>query len=336
MYSIEIMLLLGLIGMTVGICLFALGGLCIRSLTRNHKISLVGGIDSKNNHRAKSTSISTLIEQIYIGSGQLMIRFSGSRFNERFDRYINLLGSVDRQFAQASNVSGGDATFAAVRALGRYYCLGASLFFVLFGATVLLRAETSDLMLFVKDLISSSLALLGLGISLFFLLPRLMMARMHSSIELIRHRLNVRFPSLIDLWVIGLESGQSPSAALLGALDQNSHPAFELLRDRLRSDIQGGLSLAESLTSIGNALSVQTLCSLAQLVWIAVTQGGPIAERLKQFAEQSRQATFLAAENDALKAPMRLLAPLVLLIFPSTFIVLLFPVFYQLTMEFGR
>jgi hypothetical protein len=39
-----------------------------------------------------------------------------------------------------------------------------------------------------------------------------------------------------------------------------------------------------------------------------LTQGGPIAERLKQFAEQSRQATFLAAENDALKAPMRLLS----------------------------
>ncbi|NCX45067.1 MAG: hypothetical protein EBW74_11645, partial [Betaproteobacteria bacterium] len=100
-------------------------------------------------------------------------------------------------------------------------------------------------------------------------------------------------------------------------------------------ELEGGLAVSDAMSNLGKALSIKAFTSLSQLLDIAVTQGGPIAERLKQFAEQMRLEMFLAAENDALKAPLRLLAPLVMLIFPSTFIVLLFPVFYQLIKEFG-
>jgi tight adherence protein C len=51
---------------------------------------------------------------------------------------------------------------------------------------------------------------------------------------------------------------------------------------------------------------------------------------------QLRQDLYLAAENHAMKAPLRLLVPLVLLIFPSTFIVLLFPVLFRVQQEFAR
>ncbi|NBU65874.1 MAG: hypothetical protein EBS52_00445 [Betaproteobacteria bacterium] len=127
----------------------------------------------------------------------------------------------------------------------------------------------------------------------------------------------------------------SPGASLLSALEQSHSSAFEPVRRRLKRELEGGLAVSDAMSNLGKALSIKAFTSLSQLLDIAVTQGGPIAERLKQFAEQMRLEMFLAAENDALKAPLRLLAPLVMLIFPSTFIVLLFPVFYQLIKEFG-
>jgi hypothetical protein len=336
MNDVENMMLLAFLCLMLGLCFYGFGGCCI-SYFRRVSISLDGqGRYSMINHLKDRAILGRLIEQACLSLGQAMISLGGLAFKERFERYNNCINSFERPFLMHDAVPGLNDDQLASRDLGRQYMVIAGLFFLFFAAAVFQRDGQPSGMLFIKDLISNLLFYLVFSLALLCLLPRLSVLRMSSKIALVRHNLTVRLPSLIDLWVIGLESGQTPSVALLGALEQNSHQAFAVLRYRLRRDIQGGLSLVESLTKLGTGLSVPSLCALAQLIAIALTQGGPIAERLKQFAEQSHHDTFLAAENDAMKAPLRLLAPLVILIFPSTFIVLLFPVFYQLSLEFGR
>ncbi|NCW25504.1 MAG: hypothetical protein EBV84_09050 [Betaproteobacteria bacterium] len=336
MTDVQYTIALTFFGLMICLCLYAFGGCCIKRLKRFRIAAQGQSNQSTINHLRNLASQGRLIEQACLGFGQAMIRLSGLAFKERFDRCSHLLNSIERPFLMHDATPVLNANQLAARDLGRQYLLVIGLFLIIFAAAFLQQVGKSGLLLHSKDLISNLLCLSFFFLALLFLLPRLSALRMSSKIDSVRHSLTVRLPSLIDLWVIGLESGQAPSVALLGALHQNSHPAFAVLRYRLRRDIEGGLSLVESITKLGNALSIPSFCSLSQLIGIAVTQGGPIAERLKQFAEQSRHDTFLAAENDAMKAPLRLLAPLVTLIFPSTFIVLLFPVFYQLNMEFSR
>ena len=53
---------------------------------------------------------------------------------------------------------------------------------------------------------------------------------------------------------------------------------------------------------------------------------GPV---LRAQADQRRSERFLRAEKLAMEAPVKLLFPLIALIFPCTFIVLFFPIFTQ-------
>jgi tight adherence protein C len=53
--------------------------------------------------------------------------------------------------------------------------------------------------------------------------------------------------------------------------------------------------------------------------------GGSFGPVLKAMANQRRTERFQAAEKIAMEAPVKLIAPLVLFIFPVTFIILAFP-----------
>jgi Flp pilus assembly protein TadB len=174
------------------------------------------------------------------------------------------------------------------------------------------------------------------GLLLAISLPRLLLAELRALLERYRKRLLVRLPGIVDLWAIGLESGQSVGAAFVQAASQLTDPLTKPVQLRVIRDMQSGMSLSESLNRLGRGLSIKPISQLGIMVSLSVAQGTPLAEPMKNFALQLRQDLYLAAENHAMKAPLRLLVPLVLLIFPSTFIVLLFSVLFRVQQEFAR
>ena len=273
---------------------------------------------------------------LFLGKmGRKMVLSNGLAFQEQFEKRSRLLREISPGVDINIIRDDGGATAPSNLSLGIQFstlvCLGMAFTFVLNFYDV---EDGTHLDARLERLIEL-LGLLLLFVTAWFLLPRLNALSMQRQIEDATHRLRLALPNLLDLWVIGLESGQAPSSALLAALESSTAPPTRLLHRRVKRDLDSGLSVADSLTGIGKSMSLNAFDSLSQLLLIAIKQGGPVADRLKQFAEQLRQEIFLAAENDALKAPLRLLAPLVFLIFPSTFIVLLFPIFYQLAREFG-
>jgi len=174
------------------------------------------------------------------------------------------------------------------------------------------------------------------GLLLAIVLPRLLLADLRALLERYRKRLLVRLPGIVDLWAIGLESGQSVGAAFVQAASQLTDPLTKPVQLRVIRDMQSGMSLSESLNRLGRGLGIKPISQLGIMVSLSLAQGTPLAEPMKNFALQLRQDLYLAAENHAMKAPLRLLVPLVLLIFPSTFIVLLFPVLFRVQQEFAR
>ncbi|MGC9128865.1 MAG: type II secretion system F family protein, partial [Acidithiobacillus sp.] len=62
-------------------------------------------------------------------------------------------------------------------------------------------------------------------------------------------------------------------------------------------------------------------------------RGGSLGPVLKAQAEQRREERFLRAEKAALEAPVKLLAPLIMFIFPIVFIVLTFVIYMKYVQE---
>jgi tight adherence protein C len=70
---------------------------------------------------------------------------------------------------------------------------------------------------------------------------------------------------------------------------------------------------------------------------IAERQGASLGSVLRAQAQASRATRWLRAERQAMQAPVRMMLPLTVCIFPGTFAVLLFPVAMRLMQEgFGR
>ncbi|MGC9161697.1 type II secretion system F family protein, partial [Acidithiobacillus sp.] len=64
-------------------------------------------------------------------------------------------------------------------------------------------------------------------------------------------------------------------------------------------------------------------------------RGGDLGPVLRAQAEQRREERFLRAEKLALEAPVKLLAPLVVFIFPITFLMLAFVIYMKFIQEGG-
>jgi tight adherence protein C len=86
-----------------------------------------------------------------------------------------------------------------------------------------------------------------------------------------------------------------------------------------------GKSRRDALNELTERLAVPEVVTFIQTVNQAEVTGAPIAQVLRVQAEQVRIARRQAAEAQAQRAPLLMLIPLVLFIFPSLFVVLLAP-----------
>jgi tight adherence protein C len=104
-----------------------------------------------------------------------------------------------------------------------------------------------------------------------------------------------------------------------------AHPALSRELEICHLETRVGLSRAESLKNLGARTGNPPLQSLAAMLTQADRFGTSIAQALRVHAETLRFARQHAAEEMAARASVKLTFPLVLFIFPSTFIVLAGP-----------
>ena len=136
----------------------------------------------------------------------------------------------------------------------------------------------------------------------------------------------------LDLMVVCVEAGLTVDAAMqrVGQELSLAHPALSRELGIAHMETRVGLSRADSLRNLGQRTDNAALQSLAAMLIQADRFGTSIASALRIHAETLRQNRQHAAEEMAAKASVKMTFPLVLFVFPATFIVLAGPTVYKM------
>ena len=136
----------------------------------------------------------------------------------------------------------------------------------------------------------------------------------------------------LDLMVVCVEAGMTIDAAMqrVGQELGLAHPALSREMGMAHMETRVGISRVEAMRNMGIRTGNPPLQSLASMLIQAERFGTSIADALRVHAETLRNTRQMAAEEAAGKASVKMSFPLVLCIFPSTFIVLVGPTIIQL------
>jgi|SRR5215210_5881260 len=182
---------------------------------------------------------------------------------------------------------------------------------------------------------SASPVLVGLGAAASvaggWMLP-LTLVRRRARIR--NHKVDREVPDFIDLLVVTVESGQGLGGAIRLAGDRIRGP----LGDEVRLAVQEqtmGLSAHAALTNMVERCDTPALRSFVRAVVQGESLGVSIGEILRAVAVEMRKRRRQAAEEQAQKAPVKMLFPLAFFIFPSLFIIILGPAIFDLLDALG-
>ena len=131
----------------------------------------------------------------------------------------------------------------------------------------------------------------------------------------------------LDLLVVCVEAGLTVDSALqrVGQELALAHPALSRELGIAHMETRVGLARMDALRNLGNRTGNAALQSLAAMLIQAERFGTSIASALRIHADTLRQNRQHAAEEMAAKASVKMTFPLVLFVFPATFIVLAGP-----------
>ncbi len=131
-------------------------------------------------------------------------------------------------------------------------------------------------------------------------------------------------PDALDLITTCVEAGLGLDAALARVAEKSAGPLSDELADMLR-DIAMGKLRREALTELGERVNVEELTNFINSVIQAEQLGVSIGQVLRVQSEQLRIRRRQRAERMAHEAPIKMLFPLVLFIFPAFLLVILGP-----------
>jgi tight adherence protein C len=141
-------------------------------------------------------------------------------------------------------------------------------------------------------------------------------------------------PELVDLLVVTVESGMGLAGSLQLAASRSSGPLSDELRLALQEQTMG-LPTDQVLANILTRSDTPALRSFVRSIRQGEALGVSIGAIMRNLAIEMRKRRFASAEERAQKAPVKMLFPLVALIFPALFIVLLAPAIMSFTSSLG-
>ena len=128
----------------------------------------------------------------------------------------------------------------------------------------------------------------------------------------------------IDLIAISVEAGLGYDAAIMNIWQKNKSPAMQELI-RTIEDINYGMSRRDAYQSLAARCDVDEMSLFANNMAQADAMGIPIVNVLKTQADALRVARRRRAEKEIQKAPVKMLLPLVLFVFPTMLVILIGP-----------
>lgn len=166
----------------------------------------------------------------------------------------------------------------------------------------------------------------ALRLMLFWVLPEMWLTR-----AIAKRHLSIQrsLPFVLDLLTLSVEAGMDFISALQrNCKSRRMDPLNEELL-RMTKEIQVGLPRREALAEMAERVRQADLKSVAFALIQADELGVSVGTILRIQSEQMRSKRFDRAERLAAQAPVKMLGPLMLFIFPAVFIILLGPILMQ-------
>ncbi|UUM11760.1 type II secretion system F family protein [Clostridiaceae bacterium HFYG-1003] len=131
-------------------------------------------------------------------------------------------------------------------------------------------------------------------------------------------------PDILDMLYISVEAGLSFDAAMKKTASKMKGPLSQEIT-RAMDDITKGREREEALRSIGIRTQVEDVSSFITAVIQSELLGANIANMLRIQSRVMREKRRQRAEEAAAKMPLKMLFPMIFLLFPALFIVILGP-----------
>ena len=181
-----------------------------------------------------------------------------------------------------------------------------------------------------------SMMMYGLGsAAIALVIPRGMLDR---RVRQRQERIRRSLPDALDLMVVCVEAGVSLDAAILRVAKelQIAHPELAYEYAVVNRKTNAGVTREEALRGLWERTGVDDIKSLVSSMIQSEKWGTSIARVLRVAAETLRRKRRQAAEKRAALAPLKMTIPLVTLILPAMFIVILGPVALKMIETFRQ
>jgi tight adherence protein C len=162
---------------------------------------------------------------------------------------------------------------------------------------------------------------MGYGAYLGFRIPEIWLS---SVTKKRRFTIQMELPDMIDLVTISVEAGLGLYAAMQRVATRFPGPLSEEILRSLQ-EVRLGRSHVDSLRDLSRRAEVDDLTAFISALLQAELLGIAIANVLRVQSERLREKRRQRAREQAQKAPLKMLFPLVFLIFPALFVVILGP-----------
>lgn len=133
-------------------------------------------------------------------------------------------------------------------------------------------------------------------------------------------------PTYLDFLTMGVEAGLNMAGAISQAVSKGPAGPMKNELSLVLRDLRSGLTRSEALRRMDERIRVPQVSSFVSAVVQAERMGASLGSTFRFQADQRRTERFQRAEKLAMEAPVKLIFPLVVFIFPVTFVVLMFPI----------
>ncbi|QFU24342.1 type II secretion system F family protein [Shewanella eurypsychrophilus] len=133
-------------------------------------------------------------------------------------------------------------------------------------------------------------------------------------------------PVYLDYLTMSIEAGLNMTGAIGQAVDRGPAGPLKIEFDKVIRDMRAGMSRAQSFRNMAERVQVTEVNSLVSALAQSEKTGASLGQTLRVQSDQRRVERFQRAEKKALEAPVKLVFPLVIFIFPVTFMILAFPI----------
>jgi tight adherence protein C len=148
-----------------------------------------------------------------------------------------------------------------------------------------------------------------------------------------KDRIRAELPDALDLMAVSVEAGMGFDGAIAKLTEHMEGPLADEFALTL-SEIRIGEGRQEALKKLADRTGTPELTSFVRSIIQADQLGISLGRILRVQAADSRLKRQAAAEEKAMKAPIKMLFPTVLFIFPAMFLVILGPAFLNLSKLF--